>query len=222
MLIYSYELGNDTHPGINELIGRMYQDFFLKLSSPPGSYWIAGGSLLSHFTGAPISDIDVYCNSSDVRSSLINQLGVNSSTKYKSGPNSAWMTNGSQMYDFPIRTFSSPEETIRSFDLDVCQIALDQQNLYVADSFFFSIASRTMNLSNLEGHPQSILDRILRYSRKGFSLTPESQKSLVSYTNSYNLNHEAYLDERSGNKDSCSGIISAVSGLEKTPAGVPF
>lgn len=133
--------------------------------------WIAGGAIRDHFASQSIeSDIDVFFKSHDdykaVIDKLVNDRRVERKYIHKELACFKWRSVDVQLVG--THFFPSPKETMESFDFTVCCCALDSSEIYMHEHFMEDLAARRLAINKLP-FPLSTLERLQKYSKKGFT-----------------------------------------------------
>lgn len=161
--------------------------------------WIAGGSVIksiqSSGDGLGDSDIDMYFPLKGTCDEYAEKLEANSKKVRE--------TEWSESFEFPVEygeketmykvqviypsqfrndvNENEPielQKIIGSFDLDICQIAYDGENICWINSSLNQIQNRKMKLfSENVKFPRITFNRIIKYTRRGFSLDKDSMNS---------------------------------------------
>ncbi len=158
----------------------------------PDNTWIAGGFLRAMIAGEDDrnGDIDLFFGNSDAFNKTLNMIkhptketknvfGWYSIPEYETAIENLRVVDCiSDMMFRPnlqlIRLwwFNSPIKVIDGFDLTICQVAIDKENLYFNPKAFDDIQSRTINMHRYTGSALSMLNRILKYKDKGYAVDP--------------------------------------------------
>lgn len=149
--------------------------------------WIAGGAILSIFTGEEVNDVDVFFRSKE---DVFNVINARSGNWYFT----KWSATTSDIIRKPIQlvyknTFSSVEEIFKTFDFSVCCAAYDceTEEFVFGDTFFEDVMSRTIHFNHHTNSAIMTLPRIAKYQERGYSFPkPELMKVGLTLTN-YNL-----------------------------------
>ena len=149
--------------------------------------WIAGGAILSIFTGEEVNDIDVFFRSKE---DVFNVINSRSGSWYFT----KWSATTSDIIRKPIQlvyknTFSSVEEIFKTFDFSVCCAAYDceTEEFVFGDTFFEDVMSRTIHFNHHTDGAIMTLPRIVKYQERGYSFPkPELMKVGLTLAN-YNL-----------------------------------
>jgi hypothetical protein len=72
----------------------------------------------------------------------------------------------------------SPAAMFRTFDLSVCQIALDGGTLYLSEAARRDILERRVGVSHVN-HPVLTLRRLLKYDRRGFRVRWHTVRAIL-------------------------------------------
>lgn len=149
--------------------------------------WIAGGAILSIFTGEEVNDVDVFFRSKE---DVFNVINSRSGNWYFT----KWSATTSDIIRKPIQlvyknTFSSVEEIFKTFDFSVCCAAYDceTEEFVFGDTFFEDVMSRTIHFNHHTDGAIMTLPRIAKYQERGYSFPkPELMKVGLTLAN-YNL-----------------------------------
>lgn len=149
--------------------------------------WIAGGAILSIFTGEEVNDVDVFFRSKE---DVFNVINARSGNWYFT----KWSATTSDIIRKPIQlvyknTFSSVEEIFKTFDFSVCCAAYDceTEEFVFGDTFFEDVMSRTIHFNHHTDGAIMTLPRIVKYQERGYSFPkPELMKVGLTLAN-YNL-----------------------------------
>ena len=149
--------------------------------------WIAGGAILSIFTGEEVNDVDVFFRSKEDVFNVINSRSANwYFTK--------WSATTTDIIRKPVQfvfknTFSSADEIFKTFDFSVCCAAYDcaTEEFVFGDTFFEDVMSRTIHFNHHTDGAIMTLPRIVKYQERGYSFPkPELMKVGLTLAN-YNL-----------------------------------
>ena len=149
--------------------------------------WIAGGAILSIFTGEEVNDVDVFFRSKE---DVFNVINSRSGSWYFT----KWSATTSDIIRKPIQlvyknTFSSVEEIFKTFDFSVCCAAYDceTEEFVFGETFFEDVMSRTIHFNHHTDGAIMTLPRIVKYQERGYSFPkPELMKVGLTLAN-YNL-----------------------------------
>lgn len=134
--------------------------------------WVAGGSVRDYFSGGMIQDdFDIFFPD---RESFEKALDILKKTKgIKSGFQSPAIANFQDGWHklqlVSSHFFSSPEDTIARFDFTVCCAAITTKDVFVNETFFEDLASRSLVINALP-YPLSTMERMQKYIRKGYHI----------------------------------------------------
>lgn len=149
--------------------------------------WIAGGAILSLFTGNEVNDIDVFFRSKEDVFNAINSFSAHwYFTK--------WSATSKGIFKKPVQfvyknTFSSVEEIFKDFDFSVCCAAYDcaTEEFVFGNTFFEDVAARTIHFNPHTNSAIMTIPRIIKYQERGYSFPKtELMKVGLSLAN-YNL-----------------------------------
>lgn len=149
--------------------------------------WIAGGAILSIFTGEEVNDVDVFFRSKE---DVFNVINARSGNWYFT----KWSATTTDIIRKPVQlvyknTFSSVEEIFKTFDFSVCCAAYDceTEEFVFGDTFFEDVMSRTIHFNHHTDGAIMTLPRIVKYQERGYSFPkPELMKVGLTLAN-YNL-----------------------------------
>lgn len=149
--------------------------------------WIAGGAILSIFTGEEVNDIDIFFRSKE---DVFNVINSRSGNWYFT----KWSATTRDIIRKPIQlvyknTFSSVEGIFKTFDFSVCCAAYDceTEEFVFGDTFFEDVMSRTIHFNHHTDGAIMTLPRIVKYQERGYSFPkPELMKVGLTLAN-YNL-----------------------------------
>lgn len=149
--------------------------------------WIAGGAILSIFTGEEVNDVDVFFRSKE---DVFNVINARSGNWYFT----KWSATTKDIIRKPVQlvyknTFSSVEEIFKTFDFSVCCAAYDceTEEFVFGDTFFEDVMSRTIHFNHHTDGAIMTLPRIVKYQERGYSFPkPELMKVGLTLAN-YNL-----------------------------------
>ena len=133
--------------------------------------WIAGGAIRDHFASQQIeSDIDVFFKSQQDYQATIDKLADSRMVqqKYIHKELSCFAWRGVDVQLIGTHFFEGPKETAESFDFTVCCCALDATDIYMHEHFMEDLAARRLAVNKLP-FPLSTLERLQKYSKKGFT-----------------------------------------------------
>ena len=137
--------------------------------------WIAGGAILSIFTGEEVNDVDVFFRSKE---DIFNVINSRSGNWYFT----KWSATTSDIIRKPVQlvyknTFSSVEEIFKTFDFSVCCAAYDceTEEFVFGDTFFEDVMSRTIHFNHHTDGAIMTLPRIVKYQERGYSFPKPEQ-----------------------------------------------
>lgn len=149
--------------------------------------WIAGGAILSLFTGNEVNDIDIFFRSKEDVFNAINSFSAHwYFTKWSATSNGILKKPVQFVYR---NTFSSVEEIFKDFDFSVCCAAYDcaTEEFVFGDTFFEDVAARTIHFNPHTDSAIMTIPRIVKYQERGYSFPKtELMKVGLSLAN-YNL-----------------------------------
>lgn len=159
---------------------------------------IAGGALTSVIKKEKINDFDIWFSNEDDYKRAINEFDSFYIDKIRGGSRSFFSMNNSKHTTFNAITytidnmryqfisptkyeFGSVGEIIKQFDFICVMCGVDMKNKkLVYDNNFFSDAnSKRIRINPTLKSPASLIDRIIKYTRKGFTLSKSSQRDAL-------------------------------------------
>ena len=144
------------------------------------SFWIAGGSLLSLLTGAPVNDYDVFSADPEKTAKWFKAEG------YEPGFENDLIANfqhrDAKVQVIKRHTRPSMEATIDLFDFTAVCAAFDGERFVCHPRFYLDAAQRRLVVHKLT-FPLSSVRRALKYSRKGFFMCPVGLAAMLRMIN---------------------------------------
>ena len=132
--------------------------------------WIAGGALRSFLVGDKVKDIDIF--SSDPVSV---EKSFDEDDSYKKGKSNDFITNfykdGLCYQIIKKYPYSSPQETIDSFDFTIICAAIGKDGIVTDERFYIDNAQKRLVVKSLP-KPLSTAKRAMKYSRRGYFMCP--------------------------------------------------
>lgn len=128
-------------------------------------FWIAGGALTAAVSGEKINDFDVFSPFPETLSSF---LGTPSFTN---GNIANHYVDGLKVQVVLNHPAELPGQTIDMFDYTIVMAAYDGKHLVHDDRFFEDIAQKRL-VANKFGWPLSSLERLAKYSKRGYKPCP--------------------------------------------------
>jgi hypothetical protein len=97
--------------------------------------------------------------------------------------------------------YDTPVDVIDSFDLSVCQIAIDKHNIYYAPTAFEDIKSKTIRVHRNTGSSLTLLNRLLKYEAKGYNVEADmfnrvEEEAIEVLNDPAKINEYFYLDKK--------------------------
>ena len=162
---------------------------------------IAGGALTSIILNERINDFDIwFSNENDYKQAIINmnvlymtkknqsndnvfEYIISSHSKYTT-TNAITYTIDNKKYQFisPSRyTFGNVDTIINQFDFTcvMCGVDVKNKKLIHNDKFFSDAKSKKLIINKGLKSPASLLDRIVKYTKKGYRVSKESQRDAL-------------------------------------------
>jgi hypothetical protein len=171
-----------------ECIARFHS--LLSIVSPG---WVAGGCLRDYFSGEPLtSDIDVFFANDNDFNSTVEKLKFDKrfTQKYAKDKLAAYDYRGTEVQLIGTHFFASAKETSEAFDFTICCAAVDLNEVYVHENFFEDLAGKRIAINKLP-FPMSSLERLCRYSRKGYTACNGSLLEIVKAIQKVDLENKA-------------------------------
>lgn len=159
---------------------------------------IAGGALTSVIKKEKINDFDIWFSNEDDYKRAINEFDSFYIDKIRGGSRSFFSMNNSKYttsnsitytidnmkYQFinPSRyEFGNVGEIIKQFDFICVMCGVDMKNkkLVYNNNFFSDANSKRIRINPTLKSPASLIDRIVKYTRKGFTLSKSSQRDAL-------------------------------------------
>lgn len=162
--------------------GRKLKEHFLPVLNLLSSvnsfpcYWIAGGALRSYLSNdLSLTDIDIYFSSKRDYEHTVSSIMLLPEAKFKNvGDYGTKIEYKGAILDFISLPFDGPIHCLEEFDFTVCQFALTEDSFYHGESSLFDLAKKEIVWSGAKIiSPHFFLWRILKYERKGFTLSKE-------------------------------------------------
>ena len=137
-----------------------------------GNVYIAGGAVLSSFTGMKVNDVDLYCdNPSTIRSMRAALIKCGYKLECET-INSYTFTKDKKVVQLITRFHGDPETVLSYFDFTVTQALYDIRTglFYFGDRFFGDLAKREIVFTSTSIYPICSLYRTIKYREKGFEV----------------------------------------------------
>ena len=155
-------------------------DLYETLAEIPVNFCFGGGCIQSMLSGEKVKDVDLFSANYEETNKFLVAKG------YTPTWSNAKLTNYRidgftvQVIDHPYR---DPLSLIAEFDFTIACSALTSGGLYVHDRFFQDLAGKRLVFNKIT-FPLSSLERVARYSRKGFVLCPVGLQLIAKALNS--------------------------------------
>ena len=149
------------------------------------NYWIAGGSIKDYLMKGYISnDIDIYFSNREdfqkVSDSLINPFGELKEVIFEN-KNCKKIKYKNLTLDLIKIHSISPEVCISNFDFTICSVALTENKFYHHKNFYNDLKNK--KLRSINPNPETIIQRIDKYSKLGFKM---DKKEFIFLNKKYN------------------------------------
>lgn len=139
----------------------------------PRGAFIAGGALLSAFTGQPIKDADMYFKSKEDFIAAVEQAYDENLWCVAATDRAVTFASGDKIiqlmhFDF----FETAEEIFDAFDFTVCMAAydMDEEKFIFHEDFLKHAAQRFLRFHNGTRYPYGSLLRVLKYQQRGYTI----------------------------------------------------
>lgn len=179
-----------THNKVSNFVHSRDAGFVNNLITPdPKGPWIAGGACLAWYQNKPCAtDIDLYFRNrkqlekfepefrqavSSYNGGIYNEIQSDNARTLVAEIDSRKFKVQLIWKEF----FDSPKSVIDSFDITVCQIAWDGQQVYYTSSFVNDFAKRQLRFHNINHQSHK---RLVKYMVYGYELDNESLKQLIN------------------------------------------
>lgn len=148
--------------------------------------WIAGGSVLSWYTGKAVDygDIDVFCASKEQALDLCKKLeDYGLYDRFNCSTTSNFVDPNSSLTELKIQVvkskfFHSVDHLLDSFDLTICKIATDGRTFYVNDSRFYEhVKEKKMWFDVINSQT---LKRLVKYRAMGYTLPKVQAEQILN------------------------------------------
>ncbi len=140
--------------------------------------FIAGGFIRSCITGDPVADIDVFGGNKYESRGLAEQFGDLHETQF-----TYTVREGGVPVQFIHKwQFTSAARCIERFDFTIARAAIyydDGWQSLCDDAFYSDLAAKRLVYTG-NGEPGSSLLRVLKFTKRGYRIAPESLAALVS------------------------------------------
>lgn len=143
--------------------------------------WIAGGAISDALMSRYINDIDIFFPTVREKDIAKDTVLANGGTLIDTKPNGHRMILNDQKIDI-IHIGRNPLETILSFDYSICCIAIDKnKQVYKLPNYDNDLKERRLTYMNNDAtpgkHPVNKADRLLRYLKKGYTISNTELKN---------------------------------------------
>lgn len=163
--------------------------------------WVAGGAVRDYFSlGHITSDIDIFFpNEHEFKNAQSALADLDYKPTFENERVVNYQINNLKFQLVKIRWFESPINTIDQFDFTVCCGAVDENGVYLHETFLVDLARKRL-IINILPFPISTMQRVIKYVRKGYTicngnlLTLSKGISTVNFNNPQENNIEFYSD----------------------------
>lgn len=140
---------------------------------------IAGGAVLSQFTHAEVSDVDVYFPSRQALIDAFLDITVDWTSVYLGHTDKSITLKdretGATVQFIYFDYFKTAEQVFEAFDFTVCMAAIElkedqEPELVLHPQFLSDVASRTLHFNNGTRYPYISLIRTRKYAEKGYQI----------------------------------------------------
>jgi hypothetical protein len=140
-------------------------------------FWIAGGAITSLFTDDKVNDWDVFTSDP---ANVIHRLNCSNARRTFENGHVVNFTHDSIGETIQVinKKFKTAADTASLIDLTINAAAFDGKALYVHEDFVDDLEDTRIGL-NVVDYPLSTLNRIIKYSRRGFDLRPDVLVTIV-------------------------------------------
>ena len=143
--------------------------------------YIAGGAVLNWILQENKNeDIDFFVKDEEAANMFISFiLGLGFVFSSNSGYATTFFNSETGLILQVIRRFmGSPERIISTFDINLCKFAIDADHLYTQRYAVLDLLSNMIRINDNHTTKFNILDRVLKYQRKGFFIPNSLRKRL--------------------------------------------
>jgi len=149
----------------------VFEEIRSKIGKVSYQYWVAGGCFTSHFTGNTINDYDFYTNNPKQFIEDISNHYPEIKTDLDFALNFKFRDTILQITNYP---YNTPLDTIYNYDYTICCIAFDGVSITRCETFWEDLNAKTLRLRKNNKSPFHALERLVKYSRRGFIPTQET------------------------------------------------
>lgn len=154
-------------------------------------FWVAGGAVTAAVAGERINDYDIF---SPHPQRIISEL--ESQAEYVKGKSvEGFFTNFTDKYGNTIQVITrvaveSPRAIFEIFDYTIVCGAYDGETFYCHDRFWQDVATRRLVMNSLT-FPLKTLERVAKYSRRGYKACPFGLLDLCKTINRLQIDWDA-------------------------------
>lgn len=151
--------------------------------------WVGGGALLSALIGNPINDYDLFSADPDALVKQIEEKQITHSKWENSRVTNFRLYNHGDRLLQVIKAFKyqSPEATLNDFDFTIVGAAYDGEKVICHPRWLLDAAQKRLVIHRLV-RPLNTLNRLLKYSTRGFSTCPVSHATIVKHVTEMTIN----------------------------------
>lgn len=155
--------------------------------------WIAGGSLHRTYRNLPLhtSDVDVFFKDKEQMDAYVKEIitGENSHGKYKTKDyivtewhqsiTIQYMDNDWKIQCVTFKYFPTVEDLFKSFDINICRLAYDGNEVIGEENVLNDIKSNILKLNGESiNFPSVTLKRLVKYIKMGYDVNDDELKVL--------------------------------------------
>lgn len=155
--------------------------------------WIAGGALHRTYRDLPLntSDVDVFFKDKDQMDAYVKEIimGEKSHGRYKTKDyivtewhqsiTIQYMDNDWKIQCVTFKYFQNVEELFNSFDINICRLAYNGEEVVGEENVLNEIKSNTLKFNNESiNFPSVTLKRLVKYVKMGYNVNDEELKVL--------------------------------------------
>jgi len=161
---------------------------------------LAGGAMRALVdTGDTICDYDLFVTDLSVLDPLkkrITDSGFNMVFECPEGKLFTYRNEDVKVQAINNRQYVDIYDLINSFDITACCAAWDGDRVYKNKRFVFDVLNKRINLNKIE-YPKATLNRLMKYSQKGYKLTREANEYFFNTLSTFEWtdeNERFYID----------------------------
>lgn len=160
---------------------------------------IAGGAIHSLITGVEVKDIDVYFRSQNECLNALDSVNVKSqSIKFITDRSVTFKYEGRTVQFIYFNFYYDAHAVFKEYDFSVCMGAYDfkYEQLITHENFYKDIASKKITINKGTNFPLITLNRVIKYSKKGYDFPLESFLELCKGINNFDYNDPDVVDDQ--------------------------